>query len=269
MVSLGFRRIKNTLTALTLAGLLLYPHSIRSQENGTDITLQNMADGLVRLRTEVESLSTKLELRKREIQNQLESLATQKKDLERQRKNIESKMAEMRQKIDRHTEEIEKKEKTRRRLKPIILNLINYIRGYVRSNLPFKVAERLNELDKLADNITRDEVPADKAFGQLWSMVEDELRMTKESGLYRQNILLGGRNSLADVARLGMVLMYFKTIDDGKVGYAARSKDGWVFLPVENRDDAKRIRYLFDCLQKHIREGFYELPNPGREGVSL
>ena len=68
-------------------------------------------------------------------------------------------------------------------------------------------------------------------------------------------------NQLADVAKLGMVLLYFKTFD-GQVGKAIQTEQGWEYKIVSEREDRKRILCLFDSMEKHIREGYFELPNP-------
>ena len=64
-----------------------------------------------------------------------------------------------------------------------------------------------------------------------------------------------------DVARMGMVAMYFRT-PDGGTGYAERAQGGgWAYRRAASSADEQRIRSLFDALEKQIRVGWFEVPN--------
>jgi hypothetical protein len=146
-------------------------------------------------------------------------------------------------------------------MKPLALDQIAKIKAYITTSLPFKVPERMAELERIEKQLEANNLEPEQSVAQLWSMVEDELRLTRESGLYRQTIVLDGEELIADVARIGMVLMYFQP-SDGQVGMVMRNETNWEYRLVTDREDRKRILYLFDSLNKHIREGYFELPNP-------
>ena len=104
-----------------------------------------------------------------------------------------------------------------------------------------------------------------KASSRLWAFVEDELRLTRENGLYRQTITLASDELLVDVARVGMVAMYFKT-DDGRYGRTVNNGGAWSYELVQDKESQKQIEGLFDAFKKNIRVGFFELPNALPEG---
>ena len=83
--------------------------------------------------------------------------------------------------------------------------------------------------------------------------------LASQSALDRQIITLNGQEVLADVARLGMVSLYYRT-DQGEVGRAVRDGEGWRYEPVT--DEAARLQLvdLFDALSKQVRVGFFLLP---------
>ncbi|MFB6373638.1 MAG: DUF3450 family protein, partial [Bradymonadaceae bacterium] len=95
---------------------------------------------------------------------------------------------------------------------------------------------------------------------RLWQFVEDELRLSRENGMYSQVIELGGEEVLADVARVGMVSLYFKT-EDGRVGVAERTDEGWRWQTIRKEKQKRRIEKLFESFKKNIRVGYFELPN--------
>lgn len=78
--------------------------------------------------------------------------------------------------------------------------------------------------------------------------------------MYRQSIELAGEELLADVVRVGMVMLFFKT-SDGSVGYAARSDGNWEYRRLEKREDQRLVEALFESQKKQIRIGYFELPN--------
>jgi len=231
-----------------------------AQEAGSDEEIMNLAAGLVELRDKVESLSTELELKKAEMRDLLQSAAVQKAELETQLKKEELRLRQIEQNIAKEKEEVSSDRDSRESLKPTVLAQVAAIRDYVDVSLPFKRSERVSELNKIEGMLQRDELKPETALAQLWALLEDEFRLTRENGLYRQPILVEGEEMLADVARIGMVLMYFKTNDD-EVGKVVRAGDGWVYDIVENSDDRDRILHLFDSLKKRIRVGYFELPN--------
>jgi len=96
----------------------------------------------------------------------------------------------------------------------------------------------------------------------MWAFIEDEIRLSKENGIYQQTIDLNGEQVLADIAKLGTVLMYFQT-GDKRVGMASRAADGnWHYIETTQNKEIEQIALLFDSLKKQIRQGYFELPNP-------
>ena len=127
------------------------------------------------------------------------------------------------------------------------------------------MAERIKAINDLENNIANQLIDPNKAVNQAWSLIEDEIRLSKENGIYQQTILLDRENVLVDIAKLGTVFLFFQTRDN-RGGIARRSADGdWKFETVDNTDDIERIKNLFDSLKKQIRQGYFELPNPLRK----
>lgn len=243
--------------ALAVCGILILPLAAADE----DEELLNLAAELAKKRSEVETLSTELELKKSQLRDQLQSLSSQKTELEVQIKKEEMRLSRIDQDLRKHRERVTRKQVSNDVLKPVVLEHVTALKTYVESALPFKLSERISEIDKLGEMLMTDKIEPEKALARLWTLVEAELRLTHENGLYRQNILLNNENQLAHVAKLGMVFLYFKSFD-GLVGKAIQTEDGWEYRIVEERDDRKRILYLFDSMEKHIREGYFELPNP-------
>lgn len=226
----------------------------------SDQEVMNLADKLVELRGQVEALSNQLEQKKSEQREQFRSLSAQKAELEVQLSKEELRLKQIQQTIDTLTEKIENEQISKDYLKPLVFEQANILKNYINTVLPFKKADRLAEVDRIEQQLTNDEMMPEQALAQLWAMLEDEFRLTGESGLYKQAILLKGEEMIADVARLGMIVMFFQT-NDGRVGKVVHDGSDWKYELITDQVSSEQVLYLFDSLKKRIREGFYELPN--------
>jgi hypothetical protein len=102
-------------------------------------------------------------------------------------------------------------------------------------------------------------------YARLWDRTEDEFRLSKESGVYKQVIVLDGKEILADVVRIGMVMIYFET-KEGVVGKSVYSDNKWSFQKIYNQKEKKEVLYLFDSFKKQVRTGLFVLPSAIPEG---
>ena len=227
--------------------------------------LANLARRIAEKRSQVESLSNELELTKTDYNEQLRSLATQKADVETQIKREQLRLQQIEQDLEEYQASIQQNEAVLDDLEPLLAQVLERTRSYIENGLPFQVSDRLSELDTLERLLQEGSLEADALLARVWNTVESEFRLTTESGIYRQTIELAGEPQLAEVARLGMALMYFRTLDN-QYGYAVQRDGEWEYRAAQGRDETQQIAELFDSLRRNLREGFFELPNPLSRG---
>lgn len=229
--------------------------------------LDKLAERLAELRGEVESLNAKLESAKERHKNDMSSLVRQKSDLETRQRRREVKLEELRKTLAENRKASEQAGVQAESLKPTVLAAIDQMEQRVEQGLPFKVGARRAELDELRGQVQKGTLTPHRAAKRLWGFYQDEISMGSENGVFQQTISLDGQQKLAEVARLGMTMMFFKTAG-GEVGEAVRDGDGWHFRTVSDSRDQERIRELFAQFKKQIRTGFFILPNalPAKEG---
>jgi hypothetical protein len=219
-----------------------------------------MARELARLRTEVEALSQEIEGKKDEEKARLRALYARRGELEAELGREEVLLEQMRATLEGHRRRIASQGASEAEIKPAVLAAIAELRAAVQAGLPFMIEERLDELAKLERQVNEDVLPPSRALGRLWERVEDEARLGRESGLYLQVVPLGEREVLAEVARIGMVMLFFRT-PQGEVGRAVRAGAGWRFERYTTTEQAQQLEALFDAFKKQIRVGRFELPN--------
>lgn len=223
--------------------------------------ISELAQSLADLRTEVEELSGDVETKKSSIQSRVRSIQSQKAEVEMQIQKEEMRLERLRQQMDKHKQRVEQQKSLQQDLQPTVVASIDVIRGKVKRGLPFKKSERLNELDELESQMKDGTISPQKATSRLWTFVEDELRLARENGLYRQVVAVDGEETLADVARVGMIAIYYKT-EKGRVGMAVETDSGWEWRAVDGEKETRKIRELFEQFKKNIRVGYFTLPNP-------
>jgi hypothetical protein len=243
-----------------LIGLLLFPLILAAQSPVEGGNLEALAEELVRIRGEVESLNAELNRKQDQHRNEMSSLAAQKGELEATLRRERLRVDQLEEDLVRNRERAEQAGIAGESLVPVAQDAIALLRGHIETSLPFKPKERLEALDEIQSQLEAGALTPPRAINRLWNFYEDELRLTRENGLYSQVISLEGQQVLADVARLGTVAMYFKTRDGG-YGQAQRNGDGWRFAELDDRASIQRVDKLFESLKKQIRTGYFELPN--------
>lgn len=228
-------------------------------------SLENLAKSLAKIRGEVETLQTQLDIEKEKHTSRMSALNSQLADLSVEERRQKLSLEKLQNSIDKMTENAKKAEQSGETLKPVLLTILDEYKRYVQSGFPFKMQDRLKAIEDLENNINNQLIDPNKAINHAWSLIEDEIRLSKENGIYQQTISLDGENVLVDIAKLGTVFLFFQTRDN-RSGMAKRSTDGeWKFEILENTAEIERVRVLFDSLKKQIRQGYFEIPNPLRK----
>ncbi len=220
-----------------------------------------MAKRLTELRGEVESLAGKLSSKSAETSDQLRSLARQKADIELELKREQTRVQKISAAVAKRREEIQEQKAKGDQLVPLFEQSTENVRSYIKRSLPFRTEARLEAVDKIEEQYKAGLLTPSRALGRLWGFVEDEFRMTRENGLFQQTITVEDQEMLADVVRVGMVMLYFKSADDSVVGKALKQDGQWKFVTIDGPEDRKLVLELFQSFKKQIRVGYFEVPS--------
>jgi len=239
---------------LLVLGLALTPQ-LPAQDS-----LDNLAEELVRLRGEVETLNSQLNSLTEQHRAEMNALAAQKGDLEATARREDLRIRQLEQDLADNRERANEAGLAGEALIPVAEQVIADLELSIQTGLPFKTEERLDALNEIRSQLETGAQAPPRVINRLWSFYEDELRLTRENGLHTQIIPLGGQRVLSDVVKLGTIAMYFQT-RDGRSGQVVRQGDSWRFQELESAADIGQIATLFDSMQKQIRSGYFELPN--------
>ncbi|MEX2498846.1 MAG: DUF3450 family protein [Wenzhouxiangellaceae bacterium] len=246
----------NRLLRLALVGLVAFALAPAAAQDSLDA----LAEELVSLRGQVESLNTDLNRMQEQHRAEMNSLAAQKGDLEATRRREELRIRQLEQDLAQNRERAREAGVAGEALIPVAYEIIDSMETRVRQGFPFKRDDRLTALEEIRSQIVSGAIDPPRAINRLWRLYEDELRITRDNGLYSQVIPLGGDRVLADIAKIGALAIYFQT-RDGRSGFVTRAGEDWTFSIAEGRAERDQINALFDSLKKQIRTGYFELPN--------
>ena len=221
---------------------------------------QNLAESLMKLRADVERLDSAIVSEKEAYSASIRSLLRQKDDLSSVVAREELSIKQTQQELDKVRKEITEASKNSEGLKPLLLDAIATLESDIQSSLPFKTKERLADLAKLKEQIQTDLITPQKGLAMVWNSYTDAIRMTKENGLFKQTISLNNQERLAEIARIGTMMLFFKTPDD-KVGYVEKTGETYSYRQAQTKQSKEQILALFDAFKKQIRTGYFTLPN--------
>jgi hypothetical protein len=240
--------------AAILAAPLLSPSPALADE------ADELARRLIALRGEVEQLNTELDLRREEQRATLLGLTQQRAQLEADLKRQQLAAREARDRLAQAAEARAGAGVAGEALVPILVEALDRLAAQIRAGLPFRVDERVAAIESIRLDIESGRLPPARAANRVWAFVEDEFRIARETGLHQQTIALDGKPVLADVAKVGNVMLFWRT-QDRRFGQARRAGQGWEFVEITDQPALGQVRGFFDSLDKQIRQGYFELPN--------
>jgi hypothetical protein len=245
--------------AVLLAGLIAAGPAAAQSSGSSGEEAKALAEELVALRSEVQDLSETLSDERADHRNRMQRLSRQEAELAGEAERARSRLRELESDLADYREALERAGANNEELTPEVLSAAEALEERIEAGLPFKRADRRQAVAEIADDLRAGAIPPQNAVKKLWALVETELRMTRENSIHSQTISLNGEENLVDVARVGMVALYFRT-RDGRFGAALPDGDGWTFSTYTDSTRKDQVKKLFSDLEKQIRTGHFTLP---------
>ena len=224
-----------------------------------DPDIAAMAAELASLRNDVESLSQALTSAKEEERRQLAAIATARADLELNLRREGLREAQLSRMLAELEEASSSRSNESDALMAPLTEAIASLEETIQEGLPYRTEDRLNALAEIKAGLEKSHLSPEQATSRVWQCVEDELKLSRENAIDRQILVIDGQEQLVDVARLGMVALYYRT-QTGAVGLAERVQEGWSYPLITEPEGREQVTVLFDALNKQIRTGWFTLP---------
>lgn len=223
-------------------------------------SMEELAGALVKLRVEIDGLTDEIETTKRMSRERRRAFESQKAQLEAELQREQVRHAQLSESKDRKKLKIDTAKTSEAALVPVFDKAANQLESYIRQGIPFRVQDRLKEVKTLRQRLSDGVMTPGMALSRLWSLVEDEQRMSRDTGLFRDTIEVNGQATMVDVIRMGNVGLYFRS-GDNRVGRIVRRKNKWITEFIIDGQGQERVLHLFELFKKQIRVGFFDLPS--------
>ncbi len=219
-----------------------------------------LAEKLVALRGQVSDLSNELQQIRDEHKLEMRGLISQKNTLNGNIRQEEITIDQLQESLLENKKIIKEMGADKETIKGALLTEVEKFKMYIETGLPFKVKERMQSLEGFERNLQAGVLSSHKAVNILWSMIEDELKLARDNGVYRQSVTLNKKDNLAHVARIGMVMMYFRIADE-EYGVFRKKDNSWVAEVSTDAKSIEQIKDLFASMERQIHVGYFKLPN--------
>jgi uncharacterized protein YlxW (UPF0749 family) len=223
------------------------------------VDTQVLSKKVIELRQEVELLNDEYKTEREKVLSELKALSIQKAELAANIRNEEIRKKQLDDKVAQLKKELGASSIESEALEPVLQRTLQDLEKWVQQSLPFKQKERLASLDQLRQRLAKREVSPVKGANELWALIEDEKRLARETSLHKQSLPINGQLHLAEVVKLGMLFLYFKT-EQGDVGMAVSEQGQWTYKIFQQASQQKQTLAFFQSLKKQIRQGFFQIP---------
>jgi hypothetical protein len=125
--------------------------------------------------------------------------------------------------------------------------LADRTRAWVDESLAYRHDERMARVQTIETAVDDGSTSALAGVSRLWDFLMDEHRLGASFQLDRTAIRIDDQTQLADVARLGMVVLYVR-LADGRTGYVLPSMGNRAFVLPEDSAEDLAVHALFERL---------------------
>lgn len=223
-------------------------------------TNEELVNSIIKLRGDVENIYTQIKENKQRYNAKMKSLSMQITDSEAQINRKITSIKLSKNEFQKIQTKIKETSSGNSEIKPLVIDALNLLEKSIKDGIPFMVEKRIDSLHKIKSDLKNNLITNEKALALTWASYDDMIRVTKEIGIFKQQITIKGKKVLAKIAKIGSVAIYFNTPSD-EVGYIVKNNDQYSYKLITDPKDIEKIVTLFDSLQKQIRTGYYELPN--------
>ncbi len=144
-------------------------------------------------------------------------------------KQIENQLLEM----SNLNESIDKVSIIERQITPLMLRMISGIEEFIKLDVPFQKADRLERVERLKSTMDRADVSVAEKFRQVLEALQIELDYGRTLKAYQDTFKLNGVEQPVNFLRVGRVGFYYQSTDKKQQGVWSAANNQWQELGSE------------------------------------
>ncbi len=173
-------------------------------------------------------------LEKEVLVARFEQLQQEQAQLKQQQAELEKRITSTHKRLTEKEKQLSHIQQISTQIQPFLTDLVASLQRRIAEDLPFLMQERRQRIEKLEALMSDPEVDASERYRKVMEalLVEAEYGFTIET--YQETIQVADRPLLADILRLGRLVLYYQSLDGKAVGFYNVAEDKWDSLPASH-----------------------------------
>ena len=117
-----------------------------------------------------------------------------------------------------------------RQIVPLMLRMISGLEKFIAADVPFKVDERTERVERIKSYLTNANISAAERFRQVLNAYSIENGYGNSIDVYTDTLQLDSGNLTVNVLQVGRSGLYYQTLDGTQSGYWDKQSGGWASL---------------------------------------
>jgi DNA repair exonuclease SbcCD ATPase subunit len=198
---------------------------------------------------------------KNKLNNKIRLLESQNSSLNKLLKKNSEIQSELNSKIKDLKSKLSKTDKIKKNFLPILINSVSSIKTYITNNVPFKLNKRLSELETLKNKLYDKNLSLKKKIDNIIVYLQNEIEYTISNEIYEKEILLNNEHKLVHIIRIGVSLVYFKSLDNKTAGIMKLDNNKKFYWHIfKNTDYIESVIELYKQLKNNNEIKLINLP---------
>lgn len=147
---------------------------------------------------------------------------------------------------------------------PLMLEMIEDLRQFIRLDMPFQLRERQDRVEKLAENMDRSELTVSERYRQIIEAYKIEAEFGRNIEAYEGSLMLEGIDTQVNFLRVGRIVLAYQTKDKQQTGFFNKLTEQWEPLPSSYR---RAVTDGIALAKKQTAPQILSLPVPSAEAA--
>lgn len=215
------------LKAIAVSGLILAPITAFADRTDDVINtnLSRMQDGAA-VQKRIDRLSEDTEKVIADYHQERKNVETLQKFNDRMRRTIQAQENAM-QRLERSIEDASLIE---RQIVPLMISMIDGLEKFIAADIPFKLQERTERLERIRGYLTNANISAAERFRQVLEAYAIESDYGQSVDTFIEDLNINGENLTVNVLQVGRAGLYYQTVDGQESGYWDKEAREWKAL---------------------------------------
>lgn len=192
------------------------------------------------------------------VNKEIDGLRVYNRQLEKQLANQLSVIKDLEESIDNVTV-------IERQIQPLILRMLDGLEQFIELDAPFKLDERLANLEGVKKNMDRSDITAAEKFRQVLELYDFEAEYGRKISSYGDTLNVNGQEREVNVLQIGRIALLAQTKDSKITMAYDKEQQGWV--EVDSGEYRRAVLQGLKIAKQQATQDIMNMPIPAPEAA--